>query len=142
VILRLCPVGIVTATVATHVACGAHVRRGFVDAAEVAPLDPRPQESVARFAELYAVEQGPRERPLGAPDAPRLACLSDDAPVAPGQVGCSSTLADTQLSRAAALASKPASRVESLRVLPTTADTRDAGVPRRRATGREWLTCV
>ena len=55
----------------TYVACGAHVRRGFVDAAKVAPLDPRPKEIVARFAELYAVEQEARERSLGA--EPRLA---------------------------------------------------------------------
>lgn len=50
----------------TYVACGAHLRRGFVDAAKLAPLDSRPQEIVARFAELYAVEQEARERGLGA----------------------------------------------------------------------------
>lgn len=50
----------------SYVACGAHVRRGFVDAAKVAPLDPRPKEIVARFAELYAVEQEARDRKLGA----------------------------------------------------------------------------
>jgi transposase len=55
----------------TYVACGAHVRRGFVDAAKVAPLDPRPAEIIARFAQLYAVEQEARERNLGA--AQRLA---------------------------------------------------------------------
>ncbi len=50
----------------TYVACGAHVRRGFVDAAKVAPLDPRPAEIITRFAQLYAVEQEARERNLGA----------------------------------------------------------------------------
>lgn len=50
----------------THVGCGAHLRRGFVDAAKVAPLDPRPAAVIARFGELYAVEQEARERGLGA----------------------------------------------------------------------------
>ena len=49
----------------TYVGCGTHVRRGFLDAAKVAPLDPRPTEVIARFAQLYAVEQEARERGLG-----------------------------------------------------------------------------
>ena len=47
-----------------YVACAAHVLRGFVDAAKVAPLDPAPTEILARFAELYAVEKEAREAGL------------------------------------------------------------------------------
>jgi transposase len=47
-----------------YVACAAHVRRGFVDAAKVAPLDPVPAEILARFGELYAVEREAREAGL------------------------------------------------------------------------------
>jgi transposase len=53
-----------------YVACAAHVRRGFVDAAKVAPLDPVPTEILARFAELYAVEKEAREAGLS-PEARR-----------------------------------------------------------------------
>lgn len=55
----------------TYVACLAHVRRGFVDAAKVAPLNPWPAEMIERFAQLYAVEKEAREGGLG-PEA-RLA---------------------------------------------------------------------
>jgi transposase len=44
-----------------YVACAAHIRRGFVDAAKVAPLDPLPPEILARFGELYAVEKEARQ---------------------------------------------------------------------------------
>jgi transposase len=54
-----------------YVGCMAHVRRGFVEAVKLAPLDPLPQEIVARLAELYAVEKEAREGCLG-PEA-RLA---------------------------------------------------------------------
>lgn len=54
-----------------YVGCAAHVRRGFVDAAKVAPLDPLPAEILARFGELYAVEKEAREGWLSA--AARLA---------------------------------------------------------------------
>lgn len=47
-----------------YVACAAHVRRGFVDAAKVAPLDPVPAEILVRFGELYAVEKEAREAGL------------------------------------------------------------------------------
>ena len=47
-----------------YVGCGGHIRRGFVDAAKVAPLDPVPPEIVARFGELYAVEKEAREGQL------------------------------------------------------------------------------
>ncbi len=45
--------------------CMAHARRGFVDAAKVAPLDPLPGEVIARFGELYAVEKEARQTALG-----------------------------------------------------------------------------
>jgi transposase len=54
-----------------YVGCGAHIRRGFVDAAKVSPLDPVPPEILARFGELYAVEKEAREGRLS-PEA-RLA---------------------------------------------------------------------
>jgi transposase len=44
-----------------YVGCAAHIRRGFVDAAKVKPLDPVPPEIIARFGELYAVEKEARE---------------------------------------------------------------------------------
>jgi len=44
-----------------YVGCAAHIRRGFVDAAKVKPLDPVPPEIIARFGELYAVEKEARQ---------------------------------------------------------------------------------
>jgi len=44
-----------------YVACATHVRRGFVDAAKVAPLDPVPTEILTGFGQLYAVEKEARE---------------------------------------------------------------------------------
>jgi len=70
----------------TYVGCGAHIRRGFVDAAKVKPLDPVPPEIIARFGELYAVEKEAREGALGsearlelrqAKSAPIMAALKD-----------------------------------------------------------------
>ncbi len=54
-----------------YAGCMAHVRRGFVEAGKLAPLDPVPPEILARFAEVYAVEKAAREQDLGA--ARRLA---------------------------------------------------------------------
>lgn len=54
-----------------YVGCAAHVRRGFVEAAKLAPLDPIPGELLERFGELYAVEKQAREAGLS-PEA-RLA---------------------------------------------------------------------
>jgi transposase len=54
-----------------YAGCMSHARREFVDAAKVAPLDPRPTEVIGRFGELYAVEQQARQMGLGA--AQRLA---------------------------------------------------------------------
>jgi len=54
-----------------YVGCGTPVRRGFVDAAKVSPLDPVAPEILARFGELYAVEKEAREGRLS-PEA-RLA---------------------------------------------------------------------
>ena len=44
--------------------CMAHARRGFVEAAKLAPLDPVPREIIERFGQLYAVEQEAREQRL------------------------------------------------------------------------------
>jgi transposase len=54
-----------------YVGCMAHVRRGFVDTAKLAPLDPVPVELIERFGQLYAVEKEAREGRLG--PAARLA---------------------------------------------------------------------
>ena len=40
-----------------YVGCMSHVRRGFVDAAKVSPLDPLAPEMIRRIGELYAVEK-------------------------------------------------------------------------------------
>lgn len=63
-----------------YVACAAHVRRGFVDAAKVAPLDPVPPEILARFAELYAVEKEAREAGLS-PEARRTLRQAKSGPI-------------------------------------------------------------
>jgi len=55
-----------------YASCMAHSRRGFVDVAKLAPLDPRPIEIIARIAELYAVEEQARLAGLGAPDRQAL----------------------------------------------------------------------
>lgn len=55
-----------------YAGCLAHARRGFVDAAKVAPLDPLPPEVIARFGELYAVEKQAREAGLKAEERRRL----------------------------------------------------------------------
>ena len=49
-----------------YVGCMAHARRGFVDMAKLAPLNPVPREVLERFAELYAVEKEAREGSLSA----------------------------------------------------------------------------
>jgi transposase len=49
-----------------YVGCMAHTRRGFVDMAKLAPLNPVPREVLGRFAQLYAVEQEAREGALSA----------------------------------------------------------------------------
>jgi hypothetical protein len=48
----------------TYVGCMAHIRRGFVDAAKLAPLDPLPVEIVQQIGLLYAVEREARTRNL------------------------------------------------------------------------------
>lgn len=47
-----------------YVGCMAHARRGFVDMAKLAPLNPVPREVLERFAKLYAVEKEAREGAL------------------------------------------------------------------------------
>jgi len=54
-----------------YAGCLAHARRGFVEAAKVAPLDPVPPVVVAHFGELYAVETAART--AGVDGAQRLA---------------------------------------------------------------------
>jgi transposase len=54
-----------------YVGCMAHARRGFVDAAKVAPHDPLPVEVRERIGQLYAVEQ--EARLAGLTPAARLA---------------------------------------------------------------------
>lgn len=49
-----------------YVGCLAHARRGFVEMAKLAPLNPVPREVLERFAELYAVEKEAREGGLSA----------------------------------------------------------------------------
>ena len=49
-----------------YAGCLSHARRGFVDAAKVAPLDPLPAEVIARLGKLYAVEKAAREAGLNA----------------------------------------------------------------------------
>jgi transposase len=56
-----------------YAGCLSHARRTFVDAAKVAPHDPRPPAVVARFAEIYAVERAARAAQLDAPNAWRCA---------------------------------------------------------------------
>jgi transposase len=63
-----------------YVACAAHVRRGFVDATKVAPLDPVPAEILARFGELYAVEKEARESQLN-PEARRALRQAKSVPI-------------------------------------------------------------
>jgi len=63
-----------------YVGCGAHIRRGFVDAAKVAPLDPVPSEILARFGELYAVEKEAREGYLS-PEARLELRLAKSVPI-------------------------------------------------------------
>lgn len=47
-----------------HAGCMAHVRRGFVEAGKVSPLDPLPQEILAQIGLLYAVENEARQAAL------------------------------------------------------------------------------
>ena len=63
-----------------YVSCATHIRRGFVDAAKVAPLDPVPTEILARFAELYAVEKEAREAGLS-PEARRVLRQAKSVPI-------------------------------------------------------------
>ena len=55
-----------------YVGCMAHARRGFVEAAKLAPNDPLPVEMVKRFGQLYAVEEQARQAGLGASERQQL----------------------------------------------------------------------
>jgi transposase len=48
-----------------HAACLTHVRRGFVEAAKLAPQNPLPREVLERIGQLYAVEEKARQAGLG-----------------------------------------------------------------------------
>lgn len=48
----------------TYLACMAHIRRGFIRAAKLAPEDPLPRELVGEFARLYQVEREAKEQNL------------------------------------------------------------------------------
>jgi transposase len=63
-----------------YVGCGAHIRRGFVDAAKVSPLDPVAPEILARFGQLYAVEKEAREGRLS-PEARRAQRQAKSVPI-------------------------------------------------------------
>lgn len=64
----------------TYIGCMAHMRRGFVDVAKVAPNDPRPAGIIERIGKLYAVEEQCRLAGLG--PAERLAARQrSSAPV-------------------------------------------------------------
>lgn len=69
-----------------YAGCMSHVRRGFVEAAKVAPLDPLPAEVMNRIGQLYAVEKQARQAALGpterlalrqAQSAPVMAALKE-----------------------------------------------------------------
>jgi transposase len=49
-----------------YAGCLAHARRGFVDAAKLAPLDPLPTELLAWFGQLYGIEKEARQAGLDA----------------------------------------------------------------------------
>lgn len=64
----------------TYIGCMAHMRRGFVDVAKVAPNDPRPAGIIERIGKLYGVEEQCRLAGLG--PAERLAARQrSSAPV-------------------------------------------------------------
>ena len=50
----------------TCLACMTHIRRGFVEAAKLAPEDPLPPELVREFARLYQIEREAKENNLTA----------------------------------------------------------------------------
>ena len=52
----------------TYLACMAHIRRGFIEAAQLAPEDPLPPELVREFARLYQIERAAKEKNLTAPE--------------------------------------------------------------------------
>jgi transposase len=49
-----------------YIACMAHIRRGFVEAAKLAPEDPLPPQLVHEFNRLYQIERAAREQNLTA----------------------------------------------------------------------------
>jgi transposase len=60
-----------------YVACLAHVRRGFVEASKLAPLNPLPVEILGSIGQLYQVEDQARQAGLG--PEPRLALRQEQS---------------------------------------------------------------
>jgi transposase len=63
-----------------YAGCMAHARRGFVEAAKLAPQNPLPPEIVERLRQLYVVEEKARQTGLG-PAARQALRQSQSAPV-------------------------------------------------------------
>jgi hypothetical protein len=63
-----------------YVGCMSHARRGFVEAAKVAPNDPLPGEVIGQIAKLYAIEEQARLSGLG-PQERLVARQRHSAPV-------------------------------------------------------------
>jgi|HubBroStandDraft_2_1064218.scaffolds.fasta_scaffold40755_3 transposase len=63
-----------------YAGCMAHARRGFVEAAKLAPQNPLPVEIVERIGQLYAVEEKARQAGLGPAERGALR-QSQSAPV-------------------------------------------------------------
>lgn len=63
-----------------YAGCMAHGRRGFVEAAKLAPQNPLPPEIIGRFGQLYAVEEKARQAGL-APAARQALRQEQSAPV-------------------------------------------------------------
>jgi len=63
-----------------YAGCMAHARRGFIEAAKLAPQNPLPVEIVETMAQLYAVEEKARQAGLGPADRQALR-QSQSAPV-------------------------------------------------------------
>ena len=85
-----------------YAGCMAHVRREFVDAAKVAPLDPLPAQVVEHIGQLYAVEKQARQAALGpaerlalrqARSAPVMAALKERVVAIRQQIPPGNTLA-------------------------------------------------
>jgi len=99
-----------------YVGCLAHIRRGFVDAAKLAPKNPLPVEILERISQLYKMEDQARQADLG-PEQ-RLALRQDKS--APLMAGLKTRLIEirqlitpgSKLAQACDYATKQWSRLE------------------------------